>query len=282
MNAKPSITLYGYGYVGQAVFSFLRDHYKLLVVDPRISDANSVAMTGDGHSYCTEHAKAPRSSHAIVCVPTPMSEDGSCDTSIVEAILRDTEHDFYLVKSTVPPGTCDRLAKETGKSIVFSPEYIGEGKYEIPFWKDLPHPTNMKLHSFHIFGGEPEARAQWIAIWQKVAGWSATYQETDRKTAELVKYAENMFLATKKIFFDELYEVAGVMGVSYNQLKELLLLDGRVGRSMSLIFPDSRGFSGKCLPKDTAGICAAAKAAGYEPKLWQEVIASNKRIRGEV
>ena len=278
---RPTIALYGFGYVGRAVCSFLKDHYDVRVVDPHLDLAqakslgvNEVSMPGSPGLQGIKHA--------IICVPTPMSEDGSCDTSIVEGILRSGEHEIYLVKSTVPPGTTDRLAAETLKRIVFSPEYIGEGKYEIPFWKDLPHPTNMKLHSFHVFGGEPQDRAEWIAIWQKVAGWSATYQETDRKTAELVKYAENMFLATKKIFFDELYEVAGVMGVPYNQLKELLLLDGRVGRSMSLIFPDSRGFSGKCLPKDTAGICAAAKAAGYEPKLWQEVIASNKRIRGEV
>lgn len=282
------MTIYGAGYVGQALWRFLRDHFDIQIVDP-----NFDLYAPDQGKYL-ESTKAfwdvknpasredfKKTKHAIVCVPTPMSEDGSCDTKIVEEILRRGDHEYYLIKSTIVPGTTEKLIAETGKKICFSPEYIGEGKYEIPFWLDLPHPTNMKLHNFHIFGGAVEVTGEFIQLWQKVAGWTARYIQTDPRTAELVKYAENMYLATKKIFCDELYEVAKAFGVDYNELKELWLLDGRIHRSMTLIFPEARGFSGKCLPKDTSAIVKAAEKLGYEPKLWKEVIASNKRFRGE-
>lgn len=271
---QPQITIYGYGYVGKAIVNFLKDHYFLQIVDPNY--AGEIPQNSIVRASNPEYTK-----HAIVCVPTPMSDDGSCDTKIVEDVLMNSNHDFYLVKSTVPPGTVESLIAKTGKKIAFSPEYIGEGKYEIPFWLNLPHPTNMKLHSFHIFGGAKEITSEFINIWQKVSGWSASYHQTDLATAQLVKYAENAFLATKKIFCDELFEIAKAFGVDYNELKELWLLDGRVGRSMTLIFPDARGFSGKCLPKDVNAIVKASQSKGYNPELLQEVLKSNAKFRNE-
>src|SRR3990167_4293440 len=156
---RKQIALYGYGYVGKAVFSFLKDHYDVVIIDPLLTQETappecSAWLTAPATND-NSHGLVP--DHAIVCVPTPTdTREGAgaaCDTSIVEEILRNTDHKSYLVKSTVTPGTIDRLTAETGKRICHSPEYIGEGKYEVPFWKDFPHPTNMKLHTFHIFGG---------------------------------------------------------------------------------------------------------------------------------
>ena len=66
-----------------------------------------------------------------------------------------------------------------------------------------------------------------------------------------------------------------------NELKELWLLDGRIGKAMTLIFPDARGFGGKCLPKDLNAIIQHAEKAGYEPKLLKQVLAVNKEVRKE-
>ena len=272
----PQVTVYGYGYVGKALVDFLKSHYRLQVVDPLFNAGNLPDMPG---VFCQNPSQAQKTKYAVVCVPTKMNDDGTCDTSIVEDILKNTNHDFYLIKSTVIPGTTKKLTELTGKKIAFSPEYIGEGKYEIPFWLNFPHPTNMKLHSFHIFGGPKEVASEFVNLWQKVAGWSATYQQTDSTTAELVKYMENAFLATKKIFCDELYEIAKAFGVNYNELKELWLLDGRIGRAMTLIFPDSRGFGGKCLPKDVNAIVKAVEAVGYNSELLKQVLASNKKFQ---
>ena len=210
-----------------------------------------------------------------------MRKDNTCDTSIVEDVIKNSNHDYYLIKSTIVPGTTERLVKNTKKKIAFSPEYIGEGKYEIPFWKDMPHPTDMKLHNFHIFGGTRSVTKKWVEVWQRVAGWSPTYAQTDSTTAELVKYMENSFLATKKIFCDEFYNIAESLGVDYNELKELWLLDGRMGRSMTLIYPESRGFDGKCLPKDVNAIVKRVEEEGYNPALLKQVLNSNKKFRDE-
>lgn len=266
---KTLITIYGYGYVGKAIARFLERHYDLQIYDPEVKEDG---VTNDWKTL-------KKTSCAIVCVPTPHSKDGSCDTSIVEKIILDSKHDYYLIKSTITPGTTAKLVKATKKKVAFSPEYIGEGKYEVAFWKDIPHPTNMKLHQFHIFGGQRSVTKKFIEIWQKIGGYGPTYVQTDSTTAELAKYMENSFLATKKIFCDEFYDIAKTFNVDYNELKELWLLDGRMGRSMTLIYPDNRGFSGKCLPKDVNAIVAASKKMGHEPKLLKEVLAINKKLR---
>lgn len=294
---KTKITLYGFGYVGKAVWRFLKTHYDVLVIDPHVDFdqlpddcrpeyfGNSFGLLEIAGGLKATLDNQPiqnfKTKHAIIAVPTKMNDDGTCDTSIVEEILNRGDHEFYLTKSTVTPGTTKRMALKTGRQLVFSPEYIGEGKYEIPFWLNFPHPTEMKLHSFHIFGGPKEATEEWIQIWQKIAGWTPRYIQTDSTTAELCKYMENSFLATKKIFCDEFFEIAKAFGVSYPELRELWLADGRIGPAMTLIFPEKRGFSGKCLPKDVNAIVKAAEAAGYSADLIKQVLASNKKFRGE-
>jgi UDPglucose 6-dehydrogenase len=191
--------------------------------------------------------------------------------------LAAADHRDYLVKSSVPPGTIDRLQVklERFQTLCFSPEYVGEGTYEVDWWNGTPHPTDMRKHTFHIFGGPSYATPTWVHIWQKVAGWVAVYHQTDAITAELTKYAENMFLATKKVFCTELYLTAQAMGVEYTKLRELWLLDSRIGASMTLVFPDKLAFGGKCLPKDTRALVKVASEAGHDAKLFRAVIARN-------
>ena len=75
-KTKKQIALYGYGYVGKALYAFLKDHYDVVIYDPMYPE----------HSD-TKRMKGIK--HAVICVPTPMSKDGSCDTSIVEGILKE-------------------------------------------------------------------------------------------------------------------------------------------------------------------------------------------------
>src|SRR5438270_5046903 len=91
---------------------------------------------------------------------------------------------------------------------------------------------------------------------------------------------ENCFLALKVAFCNEYYDIAQAMGVNYNELRELWLLDPRVGRSHTFVLPEKRGFDGKCLPKDVAALVQAAKAAGADPMLMEAVITANRVVRG--
>jgi UDPglucose 6-dehydrogenase len=269
MKKQSKIAIVGYGYVGQAVGEFFKSSFELVVHDPALKKGASKARVNE----CDL---------AIVCVPTPMKKDGSVDLSIIENVLGWLKTPLVVIKSTVPPGTTARLAEGYAHGdVAFSPEFIGEGKYPVPYWQDIPHPTDMSYHSFHIFGGKASAANAAIEYWNRAAGPFARFITTDATAAELTKYMENAWIATKITFVNEFYDIANAFGVNFNELRELWLLDGRVGRSHTLVYEKKRGFDGKCIPKDTNGIVAAAKARGYTPSLLDQVLATNAVFVGK-
>lgn len=286
-----SVAIIGYGYVGKAVEKYFADHYSIVVYDPPYIKDNDLEGIIEKHDnqrilFTTDTDQVNSCELAIVCVPTPDNEDGSVDLSYIEATFEWLNTPLILLKSTVPPGTTDRLIKgelggPAGRAISFSPEYIGEGGYEVPYWKGYPHPTNMKLHDFYIFGGEKRVNSEIISFFMRVSGPDARYIQTDSTTAELVKYMFNSWGATKVTFCNEFYNIAHQIGVNYEELRELLLLDGRMERMHTAVFPEKRGFGGKCFPKDVKGIVDFSQKQGYEPTLLKEVLSTNDKIRGE-
>lgn len=279
MEKKPHqrITIYGFGYVGRAVFNFLKDKYDIQIIDPKPAEP----LPAEAKKLIVAMGKQKPTAYAVIAVPTSPKKDGSCDTFLVESVIKDSKHQHYLIKSTIVPGTTEKIIKRTGKKIVFSPEFIGEGGYFIPHWKGYPHPTDMKLHEFHIFGGERKETKIWVSLWQKVAGWAPHYAQTDSVTAEIIKYAENSYLATLKMFWDQLYDLCQIEKRDYNEVRELLLLDGRISRAMSLVYEDTRGFGGKCLPKDVNAIVRHMEKSGINPHFFKAVLQSNKIFRGK-
>lgn len=284
-----NVAIIGYGYVGKAMEKFFGQHYKLKVYDPPyIKENNLEEIDDNGTFFTTNKNNINGCDLAIVCVPTPSSEDGEVDLSYVHETFEWLNTPLILIKSTVPPGTTEKMvAGDVGKwidrKIAFSPEYIGEGKYMVKWWKDIgyPHPTDMKYHDFHIFGGRKSVTSEILEFYKPIVGPDIKYVQTDSTTAELVKYMENSWGATKVTFANEFYNIAEAIGVDYNELRELLLLDGRVEKMHTLVFKDNRGFGGKCFPKDVKGIVKFSSDAGYEPELLKEVLKSNSRIRGE-
>jgi UDPglucose 6-dehydrogenase len=89
---------------------------------------------------------------------------------------------------------------------------------------------------------------------------------------------ENCFLATKVTFCNEFYDIAESFGVDYNELREIWLLDGRIGRSHSTVFEDKRGFTGKCLPKDLNALIKASEKNGYKPNLLKSINETNNEM----
>lgn len=114
---------------------------------------------------------------------------------------------------------------------------------------------------------------------QKFMHADTKFYQTDLKTAELVKYMENSWLATKVTFCNEFYEIAKTLDVDYNELRELWLADKRINRSHTLVYPDKRGFSGKCLPKDISAIVKKLEEIGYEPKFIKKILEENERLK---
>jgi UDPglucose 6-dehydrogenase len=261
---KKTIGIIGYGYVGKSIYNLFQDHYQIKIYDPLFQ-----LNTKEEINQCDL---------AIICVPTPSNDDGSVNISIVKESVEWITSPLILIKSTVPPGTCEMLMEKTKKQIVFSPENIGEGRYHVPYWKGYPHPTDSKTHEYIIMGGNRKDCNDVIEYFKKVMGPFAKYFQTDFKTAELVKYVINAYLAMCVTFSNEIYHIAKVFDIDYNELRELFLLDKRISKTHTIVFDDKKGYDGKCLPKDIKGLVNAAIKSGYLPELLNQIIKSNNKF----
>ena len=257
-----SIAVIGHGFVGKAVSAFFDNHFQLVLYDPALFE--------------TEKEQVNQCTVSVVCVPTPILNNGAADTSIVEDAVSWITTSLIIIKSTMPPGTTEYLKNKYNKRIVFSPEFGGESSYVIPWWKGIPHPTDMRYHDVHIFGGAPADTHEALQFFKTVGGPSPRYLQTNASTAELVKYMVNVFGAMKVTFSNEFFEIAKIMKVDYDELRELSLATGFIERMHTVVFEDKRGYGGKCFPKDTRGIVAASVEKGYVPALLQQVINSNE------
>jgi UDPglucose 6-dehydrogenase len=210
-----------------------------------------------------------RCQFAFVCVPTPVGSNGSCDVSIVEEVVSWIESEIIIIRSTVSPGTTDKLRKETGKRIIFQPEYIGE---------TVDHPLiDHHSHGFAILGGPIEDTSIVADLYKRFFNANFHFYFTSAVCAEVAKYMENCFYATKVTFCNEFYDIAKTFGVDYNELREIWLADPRISRDHTFVYPDKRGFAGKCLPKDLSAIIVASETKGFMPEFLKKVKEINNK-----
>jgi len=263
MNKK--ILIVGHGYVGKAFENLFKKHYDICISDIRYSGPKLEDIKGYDLS--------------IVCTPTPMKQDTlECDISIVEEVISKITTPLILLKSTVEIGTTKRLKEKYKKRIVFSPEYCGESSY----WSPYKFHVDVVETPFFIFGGDKKDTSEMIDFFMPVCGPAKKYYQTDETTAEVVKYAENTFYATKIAYCYELNEICKSCGVDYNEMRELWIADPRISpMHTSVFYKNILPFSGKCFPKDLNGLIKLAEKKGYDPKLLREVWETNKRI-GEI
>lgn len=264
MNRK-KVGVIGYGYLGKAFTRFFEDHYDVVWYDPFVEGS----CTKEDINTCDL---------AVVCVPTNMREDGSCDLTAIESTFEWLRTPLVVIKSAVPPGTTERLNTQYRNwqdHICVSPEYMGESKYFTPFWK-YPHPTDGKMHDFLVVGGPEPVTTKVVEYFLKVMGPAVKIIKMSAVEAEIVKYMENSWGATKVTFSNEFYEICKVFGADFQQVREGFLADGRVERMHTMVLGGSRGFGGKCFPKDVSAIIHASAAAGYTPELLKQVLHSNE------
>lgn len=285
---RDKIAIIGYGYVGKAMHKIFPE---ALVYDN--------AHWNDDESQCTELGRKVINETgatlvkragvntmcrlAIICVPTPMTEDPlhefkEVDLSIINDTVDWLQTELILIKSTVPPGTVDGLVERTGKKICFSPEYIGEGKYQITPWKYMS-PDDPRTHEFVIVGGEAKTAEDILNIFVRKLGPEKTYMPMRAAEAELIKYMENSWGALKVIFAQEFYEFCQAKGLSWHTVREGWALDNRVEKMHTAVFVDERGFGGKCYPKDVNGIVVEGDKVGSEFSLLKAALRKNTKIR---
>lgn len=229
------ILIVGYGNIGKHIHNELNGAGTIKIYDKFIPQ---YAKNDKGHYKI-----------AFICVPTEMLPDGSCDDSIVYDTVSKINADVIVVKSTVPVGTCDKLVSITDKHIVFSPEYYGTTQH-------APQSPD-----FLVLAGDPADCDVVAEYYYKVKTRSFRIHYTDYKTAELAKYMENCFLALKVTFCAEFATIANDFGISYPKLREIFVLDDRMGDSHTFISSDKPYYNSHCLNKDVPGLIAQTDKA---------------------
>lgn len=212
------------------------------------------------------------------CVGTPSNPDGSADLTYVYQVAQSVgkhinEYKVIVNKSTVPPGTAketERIIKENLRynvefDVVSNPEFLKEGAAV----NDFEHPDKI------VLGTSSEKAFRLMK--QVYLGRLRNYLpilETDWETAELIKYANNCFLATKISFINEIANICDKVGADVKMVAKAMGLDYRI--SPKFLNPGV-GYGGSCFPKDVRALIATAKKNNYSPKLLEEVDALNMR-----
>ena len=255
------IAIIGHGFVGKAVdYGFNRSKIEKIIIDPnRGTKIEDLVGQDIGASF--------------ICVPTPMGEDGSIDSSIVEScvmFLKQNVTGHIIIKSTVTPNILRKLITgPSGHRIVYNPEFLTEKSANEDF-------VNPKMH---VFGGDKETTDQVEKLYHKYSSCKPcpVYHMTPEE-ASFVKYGINSFLASKVLWFNQFYDIVEDFGSNYGTIINAIATDSRVGPSHTSVpgFDNKRGYGGACFPKDTA---AFLKFSNKTFTVLEEVIRRNNDYR---
>ena len=266
------IGIVGQGYVGTAVKEMFNKYYEVdtFDLDESKRDVDYIEDIID------------RNDIIFVCVPTPMRKDGSCDTSIVEgvvkelnelALTRQCSDRIIAIKSTVPPGTTDRLNKDNKNiTVIFNPEFLTEANFIDDF----------KNQNRIIIGGQRPASTKLRQMYSLVFP-NVPIIKTGSKTAEMVKYMTNTFLATKVSFANEMKLICDKLNIDYDKVVEYSTYDERLGKShWAVPGPDGHyGFGGSCFPKDINALIKVAESMDLDVETLRGVWQTNLEVRPE-
>ena len=212
----------------------------------------------------------------FIAVGTPSRRgDGHADLSYVHAAAREIAENLrgftvVITKSTVPVGTGDeveRVIAETNPQadvvVASNPEFLREGAAI----RDFKHPDRI------VVGTEDERARKVIAeIYRPLYLNQAPIMYTGRRTAELIKYAANAFLATKITFINEIADLAERAGADVQEVARGIGLDNRIGSKFLHAGP---GFGGSCFPKDTRALVKTAEDHDVPLRIVEAVLAVN-------
>lgn len=255
---KKKVAIVGYGVVGKAMHVLFPD---ALVYN---GEKNPVGNL--------KYEDINKADVAFVCVPTPTKADGHCDTSIVEEAVSKLKTPLIIIRSTVEPGTTNRLKTKYKQSIVFCPEYVGE---------TAAHPlTDERTRQFLILGGERKDTNNAIEVFKMVYNASVKIRQMTAIEAEVTKYLENRHIAFTVAECNEAYDLCQALGVDYNNVREAVFQDDpRMSPYWTFVYPNNRGFESKCIPKDIYAIAAKAKDAGAPMEITEKILEVNKKWR---
>jgi UDPglucose 6-dehydrogenase len=216
----------------------------------------------------------------FICVQTPSLPSGRIDINPVKAATREVgralrrseDYKVIVMKSTVVPGTTDSVVKPmlerlSGRKcgvhfgLCMNPEFLQEGTA----LEDSMEPARI------VVGSEDKRSGDLLAALYRPV--KAQKVRTDLRSAEMIKYASNTFLATKISYANEIANMCERFGIDSEQVLEAAGMDPRIGR---LFLRPGLGFGGSCLPKDVRALRDRARSEGYRSRLLDALLAINE------
>ena len=235
---KLRMGIVGHGFVGGAVdYAFTHRDIAKFYVDPK--HGTTIDDLLDWQPHIT-----------FVCAPTPMSDSGFVDASIVEdAVLKLLEHTEggVVVKSTITPDIVDRLYssvfEDDIKRLTINPEFLTESNAKEQF----------VMAPYHVIGGHPHACQGLAQLYEVYSLCTAKeFLFCSGVEASFIKYGVNSYLATKVTFFNQLYDAIEKFGSNFPTVVNAIGRDSRIGLGHTRVpgYDGKRGFGGACFPKD--------------------------------
>ncbi|SDR12556.1 UDP-glucose 6-dehydrogenase AglM [Natronobacterium texcoconense] len=296
-----NVSIVGSGYVGTTVAACLADLGHEVVNVEIDEDVVETINAGDAPIHesgleqriadhagtnlraTTDYAEVRDTDVTLLCLPTPQSEDGSLDlapmragTEMLGEALADKDGDhLVVVKSTVLPGTTEDVVAPIleeaaatpigeGIDVAMNPEFLRMGTAVTDFLE----PDKVVLGT-----RTDDAAATLRELYAPILANDDTHLvETDVREAELIKYANNAFLASKVSLVNELGNIAKEYGADAYEVLEAVGLDDRIS---SRFMRSGLGWGGSCFPKDVAALRAGAREQGYDPDLLDAVVSVN-------
>ena len=257
------IGIIGNGFVGSSVSFGFSPQTGCDGVDIKIYDKDESKATHTMSEVVND------SDVIFVSVPTPSNTDGSINLDIVYDVFNNIEkcreegsEPVLLLRSTVTPGTTRKLQIGFHNlRIVFNPEFLTERSAKLDFINQ----------SRYVLGGNVVDTTIVAELYKWRFGQHIPVIKTDYETAELIKYMNNTFFATKVSFMNEMKLVSDEVGANWEHCVEGFSLDGRVGHShLNVPGPDGKmGYGGSCFPKDIQAMINFMNRMGVSPNVLE-------------
>ena len=269
------IGIIGNGFVGSSVSFGFSPQTGCDGVDIKIYDKDESKATHTMSEVVND------SDVIFVSVPTPSNQDGSINLDIVYDVFNNIEkhreegsEPVLLLRSTVTPGTTRKLQIGFHNlRIVFNPEFLTERSAKLDFINQ----------SRFVLGGNVVDTTIVAELYKWRFGQHIPVIKTDYETAELIKYMNNTFFATKVSFMNEMKLVSDEVGANWEHCVEGFSLDGRVGHShLNVPGPDGKmGYGGSCFPKDIQAMINFMNRMGVSPNVLEGSWKTNLEVRPE-
>jgi len=294
------VAIIGMGYVGLSLAAFLGNKVRVIGVDANKNKINSL-LSGippfyepkleyhlkraikNGLRFADQINKEIVSSDFVfITVGTPTDSNGKIDlTNMKSALASIAEHmtnlqnkPSIIIKSTVVPGTTMRVIKQIleknglRESVDFdlltNPEFLREGSA----MQDTVSP-----HAIVVGGSNSKSIENLTKFYRTIYNKKQNIVETNNVTAEVIKYANNAFLATKISFINSIANICQKLpGTNVDKIAQIIGMDPRIGNQFLRAGP---GYGGSCFPKDVQALISFANDIGYKPILFDAVKNTN-------